>query len=48
MVTPRFKLEDIETVYDLFNKRVPELQKVFVETKFSAPLALGTPTLTEL
>ncbi|KAJ5804994.1 hypothetical protein N7474_010881 [Penicillium riverlandense] len=48
MVTHRFKLEDMETVYDLFNKRAPGIQKVFVQTKFSAPPALGAPALTEL
>lgn len=48
MVTHRFKLEDMETVYDLFNKRDPGMQKVFVQTKFSAPPAPGAPKLTEL
>jgi threonine dehydrogenase-like Zn-dependent dehydrogenase len=46
MVTHRFKLEDMETVYDLFNKREPSMQKVFVQTKFSAPPSPGAPTLT--
>jgi threonine dehydrogenase-like Zn-dependent dehydrogenase len=48
MVTHRFKLEDMETVYDLFNKRDPGMQKVFIQTKFSAPPAPGTPELSEL
>ena len=48
MVTHRFKLEDMETVYDLFNKREPNMQKVFVQTKFSAPPAPGSPALTIL
>ncbi|KAI3222964.1 hypothetical protein DTO012A9_9874 [Penicillium roqueforti] len=48
MVTHRFKLEDMETVYDLFNKRDLGMQKVFVQTKFSAPPARGSPLLTEL
>ncbi|CAI7594083.1 unnamed protein product [Penicillium pancosmium] len=48
MVTHRFKLEDMEMVYDLFNKRDPGMQKVFVQTKFSAPPAPGAPALTEL
>jgi threonine dehydrogenase-like Zn-dependent dehydrogenase len=48
MVTHRFKLEDMEKVYDLFNKRDPGMQKVFVQTKFSASPAKGAPTLTEL
>lgn len=48
MVTHRFKLEDMEIVYDLFNKRDPGMQKVFVQTKFSAPPAPGAPALTNL
>ncbi|KAJ5865863.1 hypothetical protein N7534_000416 [Penicillium rubens] len=48
MVTHRFKLEDMETVYDLFNKRDPGMQKIFVQTKFSAPPAPGAPALTIL
>ena len=48
MVTHRFKLEDMETVYDLFNKRDSGMQKVFVQTKFSAPPAPGAPALTEI
>ena len=48
MVTHRYKLEDMETVYDLFNKRNPGMQKVFVQTKFSAPPSPGAPALTVL
>ncbi len=48
MVTHRFKLEDMETVYDLFNKRDPGMQKIFVQTKFSTPPAPGAPALTIL
>ncbi|KAJ6150691.1 hypothetical protein N7470_007285 [Penicillium chermesinum] len=48
MVTHRYKLEDMEKVYELFNKRDPGMQKVFVQTKFSAPPAPGAPALTEL
>jgi threonine dehydrogenase-like Zn-dependent dehydrogenase len=48
MVTHRFKLEDMETVYDLFNKRDPGMQKVFIQTKFSAPPAPEAPALSEL
>lgn len=48
MVTHRFKLDDLEKVYSLFNKREPGLQKVFIQTKFSAPPSAGTPALTEL
>ncbi|OXV08061.1 hypothetical protein Egran_04172 [Elaphomyces granulatus] len=48
MVTHRFKLEDLETVYASFNRREPGMQKVFIQTKFSSPPAPGSPTLTEL
>lgn len=48
MVTHRFKLEDMEEVYDLFNKRDPGMQKIFVQTKFSAPPSSGAPALTVL
>lgn len=45
MLSHRFKLEDMESVYDMFNKR-EGLQKVFIQTKFSPPPAAGTPALT--
>jgi threonine dehydrogenase-like Zn-dependent dehydrogenase len=48
MVTHRFKLEDMEIVYDLFNKRDPGMQKVFIQTKFSARPSPGAPALTIL
>ncbi|GAD97631.1 glutathione-dependent formaldehyde dehydrogenase [Paecilomyces variotii No. 5] len=48
MVTHRFKLEDMEKVYDMFNHRAAGMQKIFVETQYSAPPAPGAPTLTAL
>ncbi|KAJ5376681.1 hypothetical protein N7509_013567 [Penicillium cosmopolitanum] len=48
MVTHRLRLEDMEKVYSLFNQREPGMQKVFVQTKFSAPPSPGAPALTEL
>ena len=48
MVTHRFRLEDMEKVYSLFDKRQDGIQKVFVQTKYSSAPAAGTPTLTEL
>ncbi|KAI9930837.1 hypothetical protein ASPWEDRAFT_109010 [Aspergillus wentii DTO 134E9] len=48
MVSHRFRLEDMEKTYDLFNKREYGIQKIFVETRFSAPPAHGSPNLTEL
>ena len=48
MVTHRVRLEDMEKVYAMFNKKQSGIQKVFVQTKFSGAPALGTPSLTEL
>ncbi|CAK7234060.1 hypothetical protein SCUCBS95973_008806 [Sporothrix curviconia] len=46
MVSHRVRLEDMEQVYHAFDKKQDSMQKVFVETKFSAPPAAGSPTLT--
>lgn len=48
MVTHRVRLEDMEEVYALFDKREKGMQKVFVQTGFSASPAPGSPCLTEL
>ncbi|KAL2004190.1 hypothetical protein VTN02DRAFT_5839 [Thermoascus thermophilus] len=48
MVTHRVRLEDMEKVYTLFDKREKGMQKVFVQTKFSAPPSPGAPSLTVL
>lgn len=48
MVSHRFRLEDIDKVYYKFDAKEDNIQKVFVETKFSAPRAEGTPQLTVL
>ena len=48
MVTHRVRLEEMEKLYACFNKREIGMQKVFVETKYSAPRAEGTPRLTQL
>lgn len=45
MVSHRVRLEDLETAYDMFNKR-QGVQKFFVETRFSDPPAPGSPQLT--
>lgn len=47
MVTHRFSLSDADKVYPLFDKRDEKdgIQKVFLETRFSAPAAAGTPEL---
>lgn len=48
MVTHRFKLEDMEKVYDLFNQRADGMQKIFVETQYSGPPAASSPAVTHL
>lgn len=45
MVTHRFDIGDMEKVYTLFEKREPGVQKVFVQTRHSAPAAKGAPTV---
>ncbi|KAG0156123.1 hypothetical protein PDIDSM_3299 [Penicillium digitatum] len=48
MVTHRVRLEDIEKLYALFNKREKGMQKVFLQTKHSSPPSEGAPRLTGL
>lgn len=48
MVTHRFDISDMEQVYTLFDKREPGLQKVFIQTRHSAPPSQGAPNLTKL
>lgn len=45
MVSHRVQLDDMEQVYNHFDKRDAGLQKVFVQTRFSAPPAQGSPEL---
>ncbi len=46
MVSHRVRLEDLDKVYYVFEKKEDGMQKVFVETKFSRPAAKGSPALT--
>ncbi len=46
MVSHCVKLEELETVYHKFDEKADGMQKVFVQTKFSAPPAPGSPSLT--
>lgn len=46
MVSHRVRLEDLDKVYHMFDNKEDSMQKVFVETKFSAPAAPGCPPLT--
>ncbi|GAB1218569.1 hypothetical protein ATERTT37_007828 [Aspergillus terreus] len=48
MVTHRLRLEDMDKVYALFDRRDEGVQKVFVQTQYSAPPCVGAPALTEL
>lgn len=46
MVTHRVALDELATVYEKFDRREDGIQKVFVETRFSAPPVKGSPQLT--
>ena len=45
MVTHRVRLEDLDKVYYAFDKKEDNMQKVFVETKFSFPASKESPAL---
>jgi len=45
MLSHRVLVDDLEKVYDMFDKKEDRMQKVFVQTKFSSPPAPGTPEL---
>lgn len=46
MVTHRIAVEDMDIIYKKFDQRADNIQKIFVQTKFSDPPAPGTPELT--
>ena len=46
MVTHRVRVEDIDKVYYKFENKEDGMQKVFVQTRFSAPPCEGSPALT--
>jgi threonine dehydrogenase-like Zn-dependent dehydrogenase len=46
MVSHRVRLDDLGTVYKKFRDHEDQMQKVFVQTKFSGPKAEGSPELT--
>jgi len=48
VVTHRVALEEFPALYVSFDKRLGGVEKVFVETKFSAPVAAGTPRLSRV
>jgi threonine dehydrogenase-like Zn-dependent dehydrogenase len=43
MVSHRVLMEEMDLVYEKFNARMPGMQKVFVQTKFSDPPSKGAP-----
>jgi threonine dehydrogenase-like Zn-dependent dehydrogenase len=45
MVSHRFSIDEADTVYKKFNERADGIQKVYLETKFSAPPCAGSPQL---
>jgi len=45
ILTHRFPFEEIVQVYDKFDKKEHGIMKTFLQTKFSAPQAPGTPAL---
>ncbi|KAF2196135.1 GroES-like protein [Delitschia confertaspora ATCC 74209] len=46
MVSHRVRLEDLDKVYYKFENKEDGMQKVYVQTKWSAPPAEGSPSLT--
>jgi threonine dehydrogenase-like Zn-dependent dehydrogenase len=48
VITHRFPLEDMPKLYAAFDERKAGLEKVFVETKFSAPPMTGCPKTTRV
>ena len=45
MVSHRVRIEDLDKVYYKFDDKADGMQKVFVETRFSAPACEGSPEL---
>lgn len=48
VVTHRVSITEFPALYMSFDKRVEGVEKVFVETKFSAPPSAGTPPLSRV
>lgn len=48
MLTHRVPVEEMDILYQKFNTYADNLQKVFVQTRFSDPPAKGTPALKSL
>lgn len=43
VITHRVPFEDMQALYEAFDKRQSGVEKVFVETRFSSPAAPGCP-----
>jgi len=48
ILSHRFKIDEFRELYDAFDKKEMGIMKTFVQTKFSAPPAPGTPALSSL
>ncbi|CAE6486669.1 unnamed protein product [Rhizoctonia solani] len=48
MITHRVPIDDMAKLYTAFDKRIDGVEKVFVETRFSAPPSKGCPTLSRV
>lgn len=48
MVTHRLRLEDIEKVYEVFEKREQGMQKIYLQTKHSNIPSTEAPALTSV
>ena len=46
MLSHRINIDEMDTLYQKFDARADNLQKVFVQTRFSDPPAKDTPELT--
>jgi len=48
ILSHRFKIDELVELYEAFDKKENGIMKTFVETRFSAPRAEGTPELSSL
>lgn len=48
MITHRIRIDEMAEAYRMFDQKEDNMQKVFVETKFSSPPAPGAPHVATL
>lgn len=48
MVTHRIRINDLAEAYRMFDQKEGNMQKIFVETKFSSPPTPGAPQVESL